>query len=106
VCSYWLYLPGALESSEGEEVNRTFTKAELKELVLPYSAIHDEIYDNSRWSILHWCVFEHEGKHWKAYYSVSATEYQDEEPWEYDDEIEATEVELREVTVKKWEPVE
>ena len=39
-------------------------------------------------------------------YSEGATEFQDERPWEYDDEIKCTEVELKEVKVKKWIPVE
>lgn len=30
---------------------------------------------------------------------------QDERPWEYEDEVECEEVELREVKVKKWMPV-
>ena len=39
-------------------------------------------------------------------YSEGATEYQDERPWEYEDEVKCTEVELKEVKVKKWIPVE
>ena len=38
--------------------------------------------------------------------SVGATEMQPERPWEYDDEVECTEVDLREVKVKKWIPIE
>ena len=39
-------------------------------------------------------------------YSVGATECQCESPWEYAaDEIECTEVELKEVTIKKWVPI-
>lgn len=29
-----------------------------------------------------------------------------EKPWEYEDEVKCTEVELKEVKVKKWIPVE
>lgn len=76
------------------------------ELDLPYSAIYDEVTDNSRWSIYHTCVFENNGKFYMAEYSVGATECQDERPWEYKDEVECTEVELKEVIVKKWIPVE
>ena len=39
-------------------------------------------------------------------YSEGATECQDERHWEYKDEIKCTEVELKEVKVKKWIPVE
>ena len=39
-------------------------------------------------------------------YSEGSTECQDERPWEYKDEIKCTEVELKEVKVKKWIPVE
>lgn len=76
------------------------------ELDLPYSAIYDEITDNSRWSIYHTCVFENNGKFYTTGYSVGATECQDESPWDYEDEVECTEVELKEVVVKKWVPVE
>ena len=62
----------------------------------------DEIVDSSRWSIIHNIVFEHEGKFYQTGYSVGATESQDEGPWEYDDEVECTEVELKEVMVKQW----
>ncbi|WP_342759508.1 hypothetical protein [Kineothrix sedimenti] len=76
------------------------------ELDLPYSAIVDEIVETSRWSIHHRIVFEDKGKFYQAYYSEGATECQDESPWEYEDEIDCTEVELREVKMKKWMPVE
>ena len=39
-------------------------------------------------------------------YSEGATELQDERPWEYQDEVECIEVELKEVKVKKWVPVD
>jgi hypothetical protein len=78
----------------------------LNELDLPYSAIYKEIVDTSRWSIHNRCIFEHDGKFYEAFYSVGATESQDESPWEYDKDVECTEVELREVKVKKWVPVD
>ena len=78
----------------------------MDEKDLPYSAILDNITDNGRWSIYHEIVFEDNGKFYKTTYSVGATESQDESPWEYVGEIECTEVELREVVVKKWMPVE
>lgn len=85
---------------------KTFSKDYLKnELDLPYSAIFDEIIDNGRWSIIHRCIFQDHGKFYETSYSVGATECQDESPWEYEDNIESTEVELSEVKVKKWMPV-
>ena len=85
-----------------------FSKDYLKnELDLPYgNTIVDNIIDTGRWSIYHEIVFADKGKFYKATYSEGATECQDESPWEYEDEIECTEVELREVKVKKWVPVE
>jgi len=41
-------------------------------------------------------------KYYQAFYQVGATESQDERPWEYDDLVEITEVEQKEVMVKKW----
>lgn len=72
------------------------------ELDLPYSAILDEITDTSRWSIHHRIIFAYQEKFWETYYSEGATEMQDESPWEYEDEVECSEVELKEVKVKKW----
>lgn len=74
----------------------------MDELDLPYSAIKDDIVDTSRWSIHHKIVFEDNGKFYETYYSEGATECQDESPWEYEDEIECYEVELKEVKVMKW----
>ncbi len=85
-----------------------FSKDYLKnELDLPYeNAIVDNIIDTTRWSIVHEIVFADKGKFYRTTYSEGATECQDERPWEYEDEIECEEVELREVKVKKWMPVE
>ena len=87
---------------------KVFSKDSLKdELDLPYSnTVVDKIIDTTRWSIVHEIVFEDNGKFYQTTYSEGATEMQDERPWEYDDEVECTEVELREVKVKKWMPVE
>lgn len=88
---------------------KVFNKEYLtKELGLPYDCklIEDDIIDTTRWSIVHEIVFEDKGKFYMTTYSEGATECQDEKPWEYDDEIECTEVELKEVKVKKWIPVE
>ena len=77
----------------------------IDELDLPYSAIEDKVIDNSRWSIQHEIIFEYEGKNYRTYYQVGATESQDERPWEYDDEVECTEVVQQEVTIMAWVPV-
>jgi len=79
----------------------------VDELDLPWEGvIEDKIIDNSRWSIQHEIIFEVEGKFYRTYYSVGATECQDERPWEYEDEIECTEVEKKLVQIEKWIPVE
>lgn len=72
---------------------------------LDEGVIHDTIVDNSRWSIQHEIIFEHEGKNYRAYYSVGATEQQDESPWEFDTEVEVVEVHEVEKMVKVWEEV-
>ena len=78
----------------------------MNELDLPYSAISSEIIDTGRWSIIYKIIFEDNGKFYSTTYSVGATEYQDERPWEYEPEVKCTEVELKEIVVKKWVPVE
>jgi hypothetical protein len=103
--------------SKKKPVVRTFTKEELLESRgLPWGNFNektgesekiylDEITDHSRWSVGHRIVFQYDDKVYEAYYGVGATESQDESPWEYEDEIECTEVEEVEVVVKKWKPV-
>lgn len=84
-------------------MTRTFdTKWLRKELQLPWSAIYDEIVTNTRWSIIHKCVFELDGKFWMVRYSVGATESQFEDPWDYEETIEGHTVELKDVVVKQW----
>lgn len=80
----------------------------MDELDLPYeNTIVNRIVNTTRWSIIHEIVFEDNGKFYMTTYSEGATECQDESPWEYDDdEVKCTEVELKEVKVKKWVPVE
>ncbi len=78
----------------------------VDELDLPWSAKENKVIDTSRWSTFHEIIFEHEGKYYQTSYSVGSTEYQDERPWEYEDEVDCTEVELKEVVVKQWVSVE
>lgn len=77
----------------------------MNDLGLPYDAIKDDIVDTSRWSIHHEIVFEHDGKFYRTGYSEGATEMQCESPWEYEDEVDCVEVELKKVKVLKWVPV-
>ncbi len=78
----------------------------VDELDLPWSAKENKVTDTSRWSTFHEIIFEHEGKYYQTSYSVGSTECQDERPWEYEDEVDCTEVELKEVVVKQWVSVE
>jgi len=79
--------------------DRKFLRDDLE---LPYSATENNIIDSSRWSIQHKIVFAYEDKFYQAYYSKGATEMQDESPWEYEEEVECIEVELKEVKVMQW----
>lgn len=54
--------------------------------------VQDIIIDHSRWSVIHRLTFKYEGKLYQTTYSRGATEYQDESPWEYEDEIISYEV--------------
>ncbi len=78
----------------------------VDELDLPWSAKEDKVVETSRWSTFHEIVFHHEGKYYQTCYSVGSTECQDERPWEDENEVDCTEVELKEVLVKQWVPVE
>lgn len=78
----------------------------MEELDLPYSALERNITDTSRWSIYYEIIFEYKGKFYRTSYGEGATECQDERPWEYQKEVECTEVHQVEKTVKVWEPIE
>ena len=77
----------------------------VNELDLPYGAIEDTLVDNSRWSIGHRIIFQYNDKFYEAYYSEGATEMQCERPWEYNDEVECTEVIKKKITVDAWVPL-
>lgn len=74
----------------------------MLKMIMAYGAIINEVTGTSRWSTFHWIVFEYEGKYYSTEYSEGSTECQDESPWEYETEVECTEVEEKEVMVKKW----
>lgn len=77
----------------------------INELNLPDSAIKNEIYDTSRWSIHHKIIFSYNDKFYSTTYSVGATEYQDESPWQNEEDVECQEVKLVEKTIKVWEVI-
>ena len=88
-------------------MKKKFSKEYLtNELDLPWTALEDKIIDCSRWSIHHEIIFEDNGKYWKTWYSVGATEEQEERPWDYEDEVKCTEVEKKIVQVERWVEVE
>lgn len=64
----------------------------------PSVIFRDRIVGISRWSNHHELVFQHRGKLYIAYYHRGATEYQDELPWEYDDEVACHEAEAFQTT--------
>ncbi len=93
-----------------------FKKEDLKELLYcrigeenddGFTLIEDEMTEHNRWSISHSIVFKYDGKYYSSWYTVGATEYQDERPWEYEpDEIECDEVVPKEKTIMVYVPKE
>ena len=68
--------------------------------------VQSTIVEHSRWSVHYEEIFEHEGKYYRTYYSVGATESQDEQPYEYDEDmIECQEVEQVKRYVSVWKDV-
>ncbi len=72
-----------------------------------FTTIESEITDTSRWSLHHKGVFQHKptGKFYATNWRVGATENCDEDAFEYDKEVEFTEVIPQEVTVIKYLPI-
>lgn len=71
-----------------------------------YKVLVNEINGTSRWSATYTFVFQElsTGKFYRTHYSEGLTEYQDESPWEYEDEITCTEVVPVEVTITQYQP--
>lgn len=68
-----------------------------------YELIDDEIWTNTRWAIVHKIIFKHGGQFWTTMYQVGATEFQEQEPWEFLSEVECTEVVPVEKTITTYE---
>ena len=72
-----------------------------------WTLLEDRVTNNDRWSIYHEAVAkDKDGKCWMFNYSEGATEMQCQSPFEYEEEVEFTEVEKRLVAVEKWMPVD
>lgn len=72
-----------------------------------FAALEDRIIGKSRWSIKHEIVFKWtDGKCYRTYYSEAATENQQEQPWEYDNEIKCEEVVMQKHSGYEWVKVE
>ncbi len=91
----------------------TFKATELRELVCdrvgmldgkPAQVLEDTMTGKGRWSTAHRVVFVYCGKTYATTYSESATEYQDEKPFDYLDVVECPEVVAREKTIIEYIP--
>jgi hypothetical protein len=96
---------------------RIFTRDELEAFGVPYECgggegtaeeLRDELYDTTRWTNVYEFVFRapDDGKAYRVYYEVGASDSQDDvDPWDYEDQIKAVEVEQVEVVTTEWKPV-
>lgn len=66
-----------------------------------------QIIAHNRWSVVYTAVFRiiPDDKYYQTKWSIGATEIQGEEPFDYTDPI-FIEVEQKEITEKKWVPIE
>ena len=98
---------------------RSFTRDQLDAMGVPdtWTAtdgntaehLHEEQTDTRRWVSVHRLVFRapDDGTAYAVHYEQGLTENQDDtDPWNYDDEITATEVEQRPVVTQQWLPVD
>lgn len=95
---------------------RIFTREDLEEIGVPHECgafegsaeeLHDELYDTDRWHHIYEFIFRapDDGKAYRVYYQSGATEMQDADLWNYENRIEAVEVEQVQVTTTEWKPV-
>ena len=88
---------------------KTFTRDELDDLDLPYSFLHTEFVGEHRWYDRVLGIFQEPDSlvYWGIEFCDPKTELQEDmDPWFDENEIVATEYELRQVTVDKWMPVD
>lgn len=99
--------------------NRTFTPDQLEGIGVPFeidisgepgyaTELHREQVDTRRWVSVHQLIFRapDDGKAWAVCYEQGLTEHQDaHDPWGYQSEIVASEMEQHEVTVTQWRAV-
>jgi hypothetical protein len=71
-----------------------------------WEKVEEKICDTTRWSIVYRGIFKNltSYKYYCVYWSVGATEQQDEQPFEYDDP-ELVEVEPYDKLIKDWRSV-
>lgn len=83
-----------------------FEKTALQDIVAgdgDAKIIEEKITDVTRWSILYTTIFKWKDKYYLTHYSVGATEYQPELPYEDEGpEIECAEVEPYEATITAY----
>ena len=85
-----------------------FTREEALEILdggdEDFETISDEICGQSRWETQHKLIVKRsDGKFFKTIYSVGSTENSGGYAWEYDDEVEFTEVFATEKTITVYE---
>ena len=68
--------------------------------------ISNKITDHDRWTVSYKLIFKQDNKFYRTFYSVGATEQQDESPWQYEAEVKCYEVKAVEKTVIVYEDVE
>lgn len=84
-----------------------FNKKDLQDMVYDDSKVLEKIEEtitgHTRWSVLYSCIFKYYDKYYTTGYSKGATEYQDEQPFEYASEkVRCNEVIQKEVLTKIW----
>lgn len=92
---------------------RVFTRDELDEIGVPFECgafdgsaeeLHAELCDTTRWNHVYEFIFwaPDDGKAYRAYYEVGATEMQDADLWNWEKTVTAYEVEPKEVITTEW----
>lgn len=73
-----------------------------------WQVVETETVGNSRWSVHKEsiCIHVPTGEHYLFSYSVGATEYQEEHPFEYEKEVTPVKVVQKEVVRTEWVPDE
>ena len=96
-----------MENWDVKNLSGEQARAIVQENTRRFKVVEEHITGSRRWSLEYTTIILDtvNDKYYKTYYSIAATECQEEEPYEYEDNVCFVEVEKVSVESYEWKPV-